>query len=47
MDHAEAESADIVSGMATFGTYLIENCIVQGTTAMIAVINEHKPIFTF
>jgi len=47
MDHVDATSAEIVSGMATFGTYRIANCRTQTSAAVIAVRKVNKPIFTF
>jgi hypothetical protein len=46
MDHVEAESAEIVSGMATFGTYRIANCRTQTNATIIAVRKVNTPIFT-
>jgi hypothetical protein len=46
MDHVEAESAEIVSGMATFGTYRIANCRTQTNAAIITVRKVNTPNFT-
>jgi len=46
MDRADAESAEMVSGIATPRTNLIENCIIQTAAATKAARKVNNPIFT-
>ena len=47
MDHTDAASAEIASGIATPGTNRIENSIAQGMMETMAITSVNKPVFSF